>query len=119
MVRQKIGAGLLAAGGHRGGGKLGIRQARVRWHATATETPIAVKETAIARIEIGRDEMLKASRERADDVAEQFKSALDELGEVLGREEHQLEKLVEQRPIAALACAFAVGVVVGVALRRI
>ena len=40
--------------------KLGIRQARVRWHASSSETPIAAKEAAIARIEIGRDEMLKA-----------------------------------------------------------
>lgn len=40
--------------------KLGIRQARVRWHASSTETITATKEAAIARIEIGRDEMLKA-----------------------------------------------------------
>ena len=80
---------------------------------------LALRADAARLLGTAGDEMLKASRERADDVAEQFKSALDELGEVLGREEHQLEKLVEERPIAALACAFAVGVVVGVALRRI
>jgi uncharacterized protein len=40
--------------------KLGIRQARVRWHASQTESVVAVKETAIARIEVARDEMLKA-----------------------------------------------------------
>lgn len=40
--------------------KLGIRQARVRWHASQSETITATKEAAIARIEIGRDEMLKA-----------------------------------------------------------
>ena len=40
--------------------KLGIRQARVRWHASSSETVTATKEAAIARIEIGRDEMLKA-----------------------------------------------------------
>ncbi|HVH44465.1 MAG TPA: ATP-dependent sacrificial sulfur transferase LarE [Labilithrix sp.] len=39
---------------------LGIRQARVRWHASQSETITATKEAAIARIEIGRDEMLKA-----------------------------------------------------------
>jgi len=39
---------------------LGIRQARVRWHASQTETAVATKEAAIARIEIGKDEMLKA-----------------------------------------------------------
>ncbi len=40
--------------------KLGIRQARVRWHASQSETITATREAAIARIEIGRDEMLKA-----------------------------------------------------------
>ena len=35
-----------------------------------------------------------------------------------GEEEKQIEKLVAERPIAALACAFAVGIVVGIALRR-
>lgn len=39
---------------------LGIRQARVRWHASQSESVVATKEAAIARIEIGRDEMLKA-----------------------------------------------------------
>jgi len=39
---------------------LGIRQARVRWHASQAETAVATKEAAIARIEIGKDEMLKA-----------------------------------------------------------
>ena len=42
----------------------------------------------------------------------------DELGRNLGEEEKQIEKLVAERPIAALACAFAVGIVVGIALRR-
>jgi len=38
---------------------LGIRQARVRWHGFSPDG-IAVRETVIARIEIGRDEMGKA-----------------------------------------------------------
>ncbi|MBX3262142.1 MAG: ATP-dependent sacrificial sulfur transferase LarE [Labilithrix sp.] len=40
--------------------KLGIRQARVRWHASSSETVTATREAAIARIEIARDEMLRA-----------------------------------------------------------
>ena len=42
--------------------QLGIRQARVRWHASSeSETVVATREAPpIARIEIGRDEMLKA-----------------------------------------------------------
>jgi pyridinium-3,5-biscarboxylic acid mononucleotide sulfurtransferase len=38
---------------------LGIRQARVRWHGFSPEG-VAVKETVIARIEIGKEEMAKA-----------------------------------------------------------
>jgi uncharacterized protein len=48
---------------------LGIRQARVRWHATSSETVIATKETVIARIEIGKDEMMKAFEARDAIVA--------------------------------------------------
>jgi uncharacterized protein len=48
---------------------LGIRQARVRWHASQSESLVATKEAAIARIEIGRDEMLKAFDARDTIVA--------------------------------------------------
>jgi ElaB/YqjD/DUF883 family membrane-anchored ribosome-binding protein len=80
---------------------------------------LALKADAARLLGTAGDEMLKASREHADDLAGQLKSALDEFGETLGREEQQLEKLVVDRPIAALACAFAVGIVVGLALRRV
>jgi len=79
---------------------------------------MALKADAARLLGTAGDEMLKASRERADNFAEQLKSALDELGRNLGEEEKQIEKLVAERPIAALACAFAVGIVVGIALRR-
>lgn len=82
------------------------------------EELLALKEDAARLPSTAGDEMLKASRERADGIAEQLKSALDELGETLGREEQQLEKLVAERPIAALACAFTLGIVAGLALRR-
>lgn len=90
--------------------------------ATSTEFRdelLALKADTTRLLGTASDEVLKASRERADNLAEQLKSALDELGETLGREEQQLEKLVVERPIAALACAFAVGIVVGLALRRL
>lgn len=79
---------------------------------------LALKADAVRLLGTAGDEMLKASRERADGIAEQLKSALGELGETLGREEQQIEKLVAERPIAALACAFALGLVAGLALRR-
>ena len=80
---------------------------------------LALKADAARLLGTAGDEMLKASRERADAFAEQLKSALDELSQNLGQEEQQIEKLVAERPIAALACAFAAGIVVGLALRRI
>ena len=80
---------------------------------------LALKADAARLLGTAGDELLKASRERADNLAEQLKSALDDLGRNLGQEEKQLEKLVIERPVAALACAFAVGIVVGFALRRI
>jgi pyridinium-3,5-biscarboxylic acid mononucleotide sulfurtransferase len=49
---------------------LGIRQARVRWHASASAVLTDTKETIIARIEIGRDEMLRAFDARDAIVAE-------------------------------------------------
>jgi len=61
---------------------------------------LALKADAARLLGSAGDEMLKASRERADHFAEQLKSALDELGENLGQEERQIEKLVAERPIA-------------------
>lgn len=80
---------------------------------------LALKTDAARVLGTAGDEMLKASREGADTLVEQLKSALDELGQNIGREEQQIERLTRERPIAALACAFAVGIVVGLAFRRI
>ncbi len=80
---------------------------------------LALRADAARLLGTAGDEMLKASRESADAYAEQLKSALGELGRNLAEEEKQLERLVAERPLAALACAFAVGIVVGLALRRI
>jgi ElaB/YqjD/DUF883 family membrane-anchored ribosome-binding protein len=59
-----------------------------------------------------------ASGSRADALADQVKVALKDLGETLNGDEEQLEKLIADRPIAMLASAFAVGVVVGYVLMR-
>jgi uncharacterized protein len=48
---------------------LGIRQVRVRWHASTSESLVATKPAAIARIEIGKDEMMKAFEARDAIVA--------------------------------------------------
>jgi ElaB/YqjD/DUF883 family membrane-anchored ribosome-binding protein len=79
---------------------------------------LALKADASRLLGAAGDEVMKASRERADALAEQLKNALHELGQVVGQEEKQIEGLVAERPISALACAFAVGVAVGLALRK-
>ena len=64
------------------------------------------------------EEGLNGSKSRVDALADQIRAALGDIGEVLGQEDGQLQKLISDRPIALLASAFALGVVVGIALRR-
>jgi ElaB/YqjD/DUF883 family membrane-anchored ribosome-binding protein len=59
-----------------------------------------------------------SSRNRAEALADQIKAALNELGETLSEQEGHVESIVSERPIASLASAFALGVVVGFMLRR-
>ena len=58
-----------------------------------------------------------ASKSRADTLADQIKAALNDLGETLSAE-NRVERVISDRPIASLASAFALGVVVGFMLRR-
>jgi ElaB/YqjD/DUF883 family membrane-anchored ribosome-binding protein len=57
-------------------------------------------------------------RIRAEALADQIKAALDELAATLGEQEEHLEGIISERPIASMASAFALGVVVGFMLRR-
>jgi ElaB/YqjD/DUF883 family membrane-anchored ribosome-binding protein len=63
-------------------------------------------------------DMFEASKDHAEALADQIKAALAELGETVSEEQEQLHDLVAERPIASLASAFALGVVVGFMLRR-
>ena len=58
------------------------------------------------------------STSRAHTLADQVKTALDDLNETLGEQEKQVEHIMSDRPIASLASAFALGVVAGLMLRR-
>jgi ElaB/YqjD/DUF883 family membrane-anchored ribosome-binding protein len=59
-----------------------------------------------------------ASRTHAEALADQIKAALNDLGETLSEQEERVGDIVSERPIATLASAFALGVVVGFMLRR-
>jgi ElaB/YqjD/DUF883 family membrane-anchored ribosome-binding protein len=64
------------------------------------------------------EEMFDASKDRAEALADQIKVALAELGETVSEEQDQLHRIISKRPVASLASAFALGVVVGFMLRR-
>jgi ElaB/YqjD/DUF883 family membrane-anchored ribosome-binding protein len=59
-----------------------------------------------------------ASKTRADALADQIKTALNDLSEILNEQEGHVENIISDRPITSLASAFALGVVVGFMLRR-
>jgi ElaB/YqjD/DUF883 family membrane-anchored ribosome-binding protein len=59
-----------------------------------------------------------ASRNRAEALADQIRAALNDLGETLNEQEENLESIISERPIASIASAFALGIVVGLLLRR-
>jgi len=59
-----------------------------------------------------------SSKDRAETIADQIKAALNDLGETLSQEEEQLAKLIADRPMTSLVSAFALGVVVGLLMRR-
>ena len=62
--------------------------------------------------------LFDASRDRAEALADQVKAAINDLGKTLGEQEEHIETLISDRPVASLASAFALGVVVGLMLRR-
>jgi len=64
------------------------------------------------------DGVLDTAKARADGLADQIKTALHELGETLSEQEDHVETLIAERPIATMASAFALGVVIGFMLRR-
>ena len=64
------------------------------------------------------DDVFNAAKDKSEALAEQIKAALGDLGDTLSEEEEHLEQLVVERPIVAVASAFALGIAVGFMLRR-
>jgi ElaB/YqjD/DUF883 family membrane-anchored ribosome-binding protein len=58
-----------------------------------------------------------ASKSRAEALADQIKAAMNNLSETLSEQETHVEHIISDRPIASLASAFALGVVIGFMLR--
>lgn len=64
------------------------------------------------------DDMLNAAKNHGEALAGQIKDSLSELGATLSSEEEHVERLIAERPIAALASAFVLGITIGFMLRR-
>jgi ElaB/YqjD/DUF883 family membrane-anchored ribosome-binding protein len=79
---------------------------------------LALKSEMSRLLSMPADDMLDAARDRSEALVEQVKATLSELGETLSEEEEHVEKLIAERPIAALVSAFALGVAIGFLLRR-
>ena len=78
----------------------------------------ALKSEMLRLLSTPADEMLDAAKSRSEALAEQVKDSLNELGATLSAEEERVERLIAERPIAALASAFALGIAIGFILRR-
>jgi ElaB/YqjD/DUF883 family membrane-anchored ribosome-binding protein len=78
----------------------------------------ALKDDVSRLLDTTGEGIFDASRNRAEALADQIKSALNDLGSTLSEQEDHVEKIISDRPIASLASAFALGVVIGFMLRR-
>ena len=78
----------------------------------------ALKSEMSRLLNTSADDTFDAAKSSAEALAEQMKDTLNELGETLSAEEEYVERLIAERPIAALASAFALGIAIGFMLRR-
>ena len=77
----------------------------------------ALKNDVSRLVQTTGEGIFDASKSRAETLADQIKAALNELGETLGQQEDHIETLISERPIASIASAFALGMVIGFLLR--
>ena len=79
---------------------------------------LALKSEMSRLLHTPADAMIDAARDRSEALSDQIKATLAELGETLSEEEEHVEKLITERPMVALASAFALGIAIGFMLRR-
>jgi ElaB/YqjD/DUF883 family membrane-anchored ribosome-binding protein len=77
-----------------------------------------LKSAASRLLNTTRDEFLTVSGNSAEALADQIKTVLNELGETVSEQQNHAGRMISDRPVATLASAFALGVVVGFMLRR-
>jgi ElaB/YqjD/DUF883 family membrane-anchored ribosome-binding protein len=79
---------------------------------------LALKSEMSRLLSMPAHDMFEAAEIRSEALADQIKATLSELGETLSEEEEHVERLIAERPMAALASAFALGIAIGFLLRR-
>ena len=89
------------------------------FHSTELSDELQSLKNEVSRLlNNNGDSAFDAAKTHADALADQIKAALSELGETLSEQEDHIEALIAERPIATMASAFALGVVIGFVLRR-
>jgi ElaB/YqjD/DUF883 family membrane-anchored ribosome-binding protein len=78
----------------------------------------AMKDEVSRLVGAAGEHLFETSKSQASALAEEVRAALGELGDTLAQEETKVEQLIADRPVSSLASAFALGVVVGLMLRR-
>ncbi|MDR3464578.1 MAG: hypothetical protein P4M07_01405 [Xanthobacteraceae bacterium] len=78
----------------------------------------ALKRDLARAAHAANDRVAEAARSGVEDISGQIRTVLADLGDALGEEQKTIEALISERPMAALASAFALGIAVGVLLRR-
>jgi ElaB/YqjD/DUF883 family membrane-anchored ribosome-binding protein len=61
---------------------------------------------------------VSASREKIDEAAKLLGGVMDEIEQLVTREEEHIETLISSRPVVSVAAAFLAGVALGYVLRR-
>jgi ElaB/YqjD/DUF883 family membrane-anchored ribosome-binding protein len=61
---------------------------------------------------------VSASRDKIDEAAKLLGGVMDEIEQLVAREEEHIETLISSRPVMSVAAAFLAGVALGYALRR-
>lgn len=64
------------------------------------------------------EQILDSSRERLEDLSKQLRTALNGLGDTLAQQERHAERVISDRPLVTLASTLALGVAIGLVLRR-
>jgi ElaB/YqjD/DUF883 family membrane-anchored ribosome-binding protein len=61
---------------------------------------------------------MSASREKIDEAARMLGGVMDEIEQLVTREEEHIEDLISSRPVMSVAAAFLAGIALGYVLRR-